>query len=134
MELQIKTASFGGYDKKATETYIEDLNREHEKEVEELKANILKLSESVKNLHTMREVNLNESSSTIDNLKQVNDELQVELTQMRDQLETYKTKEEESAVRYESISRTLLQARESADALMAQTKKECQDLTDETNA
>lgn len=125
MDVQLKTASFGGYDKKAVETYIEDLNMSHEKEVADLKANVLKLSETVKNLHTMREVNLNESSSTIDNLKKVNDDLQVEVTQLKDKLEAYRVREEESASRYESISRTLLEARESADMLARQTDAEC---------
>lgn len=132
MDIQLKTASFGGYDKKAVEAYIEELNQAHEKEVETLKANVLKLSETVKNLHTMREVNLNESSSTIDNLKRVNDELQVEVTQLKQQLETYRYKEEESANRYESISRTLLEARENADTLQRQTAKECEELKTRT--
>ena len=35
MDLQIKTTSFGGYDKKAVEAYIEQQNEAHEKEVEE---------------------------------------------------------------------------------------------------
>ena len=83
MDVTLKTTSFGGYDKKAVENYIDELTAEHEKEVADLKANVLKLSETVKNLHTMREVNLNESSSTIENLKKVNDELQVEVTQLR---------------------------------------------------
>lgn len=145
MDVQLKTASFGGYDKKAVETYIEDLNMSHEKEVSELKASVLKLSETVKNLHTMREVNLNESSSTIDNLKKVNDDLQVEVTQLKDKLEAYRVREEESASRYESISRTLLEARESADTLVRQTdaecdnkrarvEAECEQLTNETTA
>ncbi len=134
MDIQLKTASFGGYDKKAVEAYIEELNAEHEKEVAELKANVMKLSETVKNLHTMREVNLNESTSTIDNLKQVNDQLQVEVTQLKQQLETYRYKEEESASRYESISRTLLEARESADMLQRQTAKECEELRARTAA
>ncbi|MBE5943849.1 MAG: hypothetical protein E7258_02905 [Lachnospiraceae bacterium] len=128
MDIQLKTASFGGYDKKAVESYIEELQAEHEKEVSELKASVVKLSETVKNLHTMREVNLNESSSTIDNLKKVNDELQVEITQLKEQLETYRVREDESASRYESISRTLLEARESADVLVRQTNKECDEL------
>lgn len=127
MDVQLKTASFGGYDKKTVETYIEDMNKSHEKEVADLKANVLKLSETVKNLHTMREVNLNESSSTIDNLKKVNDDLQVEVTQLKDKLESYKVRDDESASRYESISRTLLEARESADTLVRQTDKECND-------
>lgn len=134
MDVTLKTASFGGYDKKAVENYVDDLNKEHEKEVNELKENILKLSETVKNLHTMREVNLNESSSTIDNLKKVNEELQVEITQLRAQMEAYKTREDESASRYESISRTLLEARENADALARQTEKECNDLRARTEA
>lgn len=125
MDVQLKTASFGGYDKKAVETYIDELNATHEKEVADLKANVLKLSETVKNLNTMREVNFNESTSTIDNLKKVNDELEIEVTQLRDKLESYKVKEDESASRYESISRTLLEARESADALVRQTENEC---------
>ncbi|MBQ8413603.1 MAG: hypothetical protein IJX12_08395 [Lachnospiraceae bacterium] len=128
MDVQLKTASFGGYDKKAVESYIEELQADHEKEVSELKASVVKLSETVKNLHTMREVNLNESSSTIDNLKKVNDELQVEVTQLKHELEAYRVKEEESASRYESISRTLLEARESADMLKRQTEKECNEL------
>lgn len=134
MDIQLKTTSFGGYDKKAVESYIEELNAEHEKEVEELNSKVLKLSESVMNLRTMREVNLNESSSTIDNLKKVNDELQVEVTQLKQQLESYRIKEEESASRYESISRTLLEARESADMLTRQTTKECNDMKTRTEA
>lgn len=125
MEVQLKTASFGGYDKKSVESYIEELQEEHEKEVAELKANVLKLSETVKNLHTMREVNLNESSSAIDNLKKVNDDLQSEIIDLKTQLDAYKTREEESASRYESISRTLLAARENADMLIAETTKQC---------
>ena len=134
MDVTLKTTSFGGYDKKAVEKYIDELTAEHEKEVADLKANVLKLSETVKNLHTMREVNLNESSSTIENLKKVNDELQVEVTQLRDKMAAYETREEESASRYESISRTLLEARESADTLTKQTQKECDELRATTEA
>lgn len=144
MDVQFKTA-VGGYDKKAVDAYIQDRKIAHEKEVSELKANVLKLSETVKNLHTMREVNLNESNSTIDNLKKVNDELQVEITQLKDELETFRVREGESASRYESISRTLLEARESADVLIegtnrecdekrARTEAECQQLLEETEA
>ena len=78
MDAQFKTVSFGGYDKKAVDLYVEEMTAEHEREVADLKSNVMKLSETVKNLHTMREVNLNESSSTIDNLKKVNDDLQAE--------------------------------------------------------
>lgn len=125
MDVQLKTTSFGGYDKKAVENYIDELQEEHEKEVADLKANVLKLSETVKNLHTMREVNLNESSSAIDNLKKVNDDLQKEISELKEQLELFKKKEDESASRYESISRTLLAARENADLLLAETNKQC---------
>lgn len=125
MDLQIKTTSFGGYDKKAVEAHIESMQEEHEKEVAELKANIVKLSETVKNLHTMREVNKNESSSAIDNLKNVNNELEAEVTVLREKLAVYQQKEEESANRYESISRTLLEARESADIMLQQTEARC---------
>lgn len=134
MDVQLKTASFGGYDKKAVETYIEEMKARHEREVSDLKANVLKLSETVKNLHTMREVNLNESTSTIDNLKRVNDELQVEVTQLKEKMETYRMRDEESASRYESISRTLLEARESADVLIRQTNQDCEEKRARTEA
>ena len=141
---QFKVVTLKGYDRKEVDSYIEEMNARHDKEVEELKANVLKLSETVKNLHTMREVNLNESSGTIDNLKKVNDELQLEVTQLKNELDSYRMKEDESASRYESISRTLLEARESADLLMRQTKEQCdreraetelacETLTNETN-
>lgn len=120
-----KTAKFGGYDKVAVEEYIEGMQADHNKEVEDLKANIVKLSETVKNLHTMREVNQSESSSTIDNLKSVNEDLLVEVNQLREQLNAFKTRETESASRYESISRTLLEARENADQMIRETDAQC---------
>lgn len=128
MDVQFKTASFGGYDKKAVEAYIEETQATHEKEIADLKANILKLSETVKNLHTMRETNISESTATIDNLKKVNDELSLEVAQLREKMETYTSRDQESAARYESISRTLLEARENADTLQRQTEAECQAL------
>ncbi len=126
MEAQFKTVSFGGYDKKAVDTYIAQMEADYEKEIASLKANATKLSDTVKNLHTMREVNMNESKGTIDNLKSVNEKLQVEIDNLKSELESYKSKEMESATRYESISRTLLQARESADALSQKTNAECE--------
>ncbi len=134
MDVQFKTASFGGYDKKAVDAYIEDTQAAHEKEVADLKANILKLSETVKNLHTMRETNINESTATIDNLKKVNDELSLEVAQLREKMETYTSRDQESAARYESISRTLLEARENADTLQRQTEAECQALKESVEA
>lgn len=109
----LKTVKFGGYDKASVDYYIDELKEKHNKEVEELKANVNKLSEAVLSLKTMREVNMTESSKTIETLKK--------------QINAYKQRELENAGRYESISRTLLEARESADALIAQTEKECTD-------
>ena len=43
MELSLKTAKFGGYDKAAVEAYIEELNEEHEKEVADLKEKVEKI-------------------------------------------------------------------------------------------
>ena len=116
----LKTVKFGGYDKASVDYYIDELKEKHNKEVEELKANVNKLSEAVLSLKTMREVNMTESSKTIDTLKKTNSEQESEL-------ESLKQRELENAGRYESISRTLLEARESADALIAQTEKECTD-------
>jgi len=123
-EASFKTVTFGGYDKNS-DYYIEELKADHEKEVNELKANVNKLSEAVLSLKTMREVNLTESNKTIDGLKAKNAEYESEIESLKEQVNAYKQKEFESAGRYESISRTLLEARESADALIAQTNKEC---------
>ena len=113
-------------DKNSVDYYIEELKADHEKEVNELKANVNKLSEAVLSLKTMREVNLTESNKTIDGLKAKNAEYESEIESLKEQVNAYKQKEFESAGRYESISRTLLEARESADALIAQTNKECE--------
>ena len=104
----LKTVKFGGYDKASVDYYIDELKEKHNKEVEELKANVNKLSEAVLSLKTM-----SEQESEIESLKE--------------QINAYKQRELENAGRYESISRTLLEARESADALIAQTEKECTD-------
>lgn len=129
-----KTVTFGGYDKNSVDYYIEELKSDHEKEVNELKANVNKLSEAVLSLKTMREVNLTESNKTIDGLKTTVSEYESEIESLKEQLNAYKEKEFESAGRYESISRTLLEARESADALMAETNKKCEEQEAEVNA
>ena len=64
-EASFKTVTFGGYDKNSVDYYIEELKADHEKEVNELKANVNKLSEAVLSLKTMREVNLTESNKTM---------------------------------------------------------------------
>ena len=43
MDVTLKTTSFGEYDKKAVENYIDELTAENEKEVADLKANVLKI-------------------------------------------------------------------------------------------
>lgn len=134
MELEIKTVSFGGYDKKATETFILEQQKHYEDEIEKLKADTTKLSEAVKGLQQMREANMTESKSTIDNLKSANEGMQIELAQLKEELEAYKNREAESASRYESISRTLLAARENADTLTRKTAEECEAKTAETTA
>ena len=132
MELDIKTVSFGGYDKRATETYVLEQQKHYEDEISKHKDDATKLSEAVKGLQQMREANMSESKSTIVNLKTVNEQLEREVEQLKVDLEGYKKREMESASRYESISRTLLSARESADALTQKTTAECEAKTLET--
>ena len=110
--MEFKTVSFGGYDKKAVDTYIEESEANYEKEITELRANAEKLADTVKSLQTMRDVNMNESKETIDNLKSVNEKLESEIEHLKEELKSYREKEGESAARYESISRTLLAAQE----------------------
>ncbi len=126
MEADFKTVKFGGYDKKEVDAYIEESEAAYEAEIEAHKATIAKLGDTVKNLHAMREVNVNESKDTIDNLKLVNEKLQAELDSLKEEMEVYRQRESESASRYESISRTLLEARESADNLTKSTVEECE--------
>ena len=83
MALDIKTVSFGGYDKNATETYVSELKKKYEDEIAKLKDDATKLSEAVKGLQQMREANMTESKSTIDNLKSVNEQLQNEVEQLK---------------------------------------------------
>ena len=90
MELEIKTVSFGGYDKKAVEAYIEGQQEDYEKQITKLKEDTAKLSEAVKGLQQMREVNKTETDSVIDNLKSVNEKLENELERMKVELEDYK--------------------------------------------
>lgn len=122
-----KTVRFGGYDKNSVDYYIEELKSEHEVEVNELKENVNKLSEAVLSLKTMREVNLTESNKSIETLKAKNEEQEREIESLKEQISSYKQREYESAGRYESISRTLLEARESADALINETNKRCEE-------
>ena len=145
MALEIKSVSFGGYDKGATETYVLEQQKKYEDEINKLRADAAKLSEAVKGLQQMREANMAESKSTIDELSTANEEMRAELDKLRTDLENYKAREIESASRYESISRTLLAARENADQLtkrtndeceakMAETTAQCKAMLDETNA
>ena len=134
MELNIKTVSFGGYDKKATETFVLELEKKYEDEIKQLQTDAEKLSEAVKGLQQMRETNMTESKSTIDNLKSANEDMQQEIARLKEELDSFKNRENESASRYESISRTLLSARESADAMTRKTNEECEAKMAETTA
>ena len=50
----LKTVKFGGYDKASVDYYIDELKEKHNKEVEELKANVNKLSEAVHKVFDLR--------------------------------------------------------------------------------
>ena len=69
MDFELKTVSFGGYDKKAVETYITEMQEDYEKQITQLKETAAKLGETVDSLRKMREVNMSESKSTVDTLK-----------------------------------------------------------------
>lgn len=83
----LKTVKFGGYDKASVDYYIDELKEKHNKEVEELKANVNKLSEAVLSLKTMREVNMTESSKTIETLKKTNSEQESEIESLKEQID-----------------------------------------------
>ena len=132
MELDIKRASFGGYDKAATESYIESMQQDYEGQIAKLRQDAEKLSQAVKGLQQIREQNNDKAKSASDDLKSVNENPKAELDRVTEELASYKAKEEEAASRYESISRTLLAARESADTLSSETNAECKKLREET--
>ena len=110
------------------------MQKSYDDEINQLKADAEKLSEAVKGLQQMRETNMTESKSTIDSLKAANEDMQREIAKLGEELDSYKNRENESASRYESISRTLLSARESADAMTRKTNEECEIKMAETTA
>ncbi len=117
-EEMFKTVSFGGYDKKAVEDYIQDLKKNQLQDIADLKTTISKLSETVKNLQAMRESNSQDAKESVNNLKKYNESIEAEIDQLRQEVKEYKDKEAESSIKYESISRALLEATVRSDALI----------------
>ncbi len=126
MEFDLKTVSFGGYDKKAVETYITEMQEDYEKQISQLKETTVKLGETVDSLRKMREVNMSESKDTVDKLKDANTDLQDELDTLRAKLADYEANEEDYRAKYESVSKVALDAQIRADRLVRDTEKECE--------
>ena len=126
MEFDLKTVSFGGYDKKAVETYITEMQQDYEKQISQLKETTVKLGETVDSLRKMREVNMSESKDTVDKLKVANTDLQDELETLRAKLADYEANEEDYRAKYESVSKVALDAQMRADRLVRDTEHECE--------
>lgn len=126
MDFDLKTVSFGGYDKKAVETYITEMQEDYEKQIAQLKETTAKLGETVDSLRKMREVNMSESKSTVDNLKTANTELQDELETLRAKLADFEANEEDYKAKYESVSKVALDAQIRADKMVRETEAECE--------
>lgn len=125
MDLELKTVSFGGYDKKAVETYISEMQEGYEKQIAQLKETTVKLGETVDSLRKMREVNMNESKANVDNLKDANTSLRSEIEVLREKLADYEANEQEYKDKYESVSKVALDAQMRADRLVRDTENEC---------
>ena len=134
MEFELKTVSFGGYDKKAVETYITEMQEDYEKQITQLKETAAKLGETVDSLRKMREVNMSESKSTVDTLKTANADLQGELETLRAKLADYEANEAEYKTKYESISKVALDAQIRADRQIRETEEECRKQKEEVAA
>ena len=125
MDFELKTVSFGGYDKKAVETYITEMQEDYEKQITQLKETAAKLGETVDSLRKMREVNMSESKSTVDTLKTANADLQGEMETLRAKLADYEANEADYKAKYESVSKVALDAQIRADKLVRDTEAEC---------
>ncbi len=125
MEFDLKTVSFGGYDKKAVENYISEMQEDYEKQIAQLKETTVKLGETVDSLRKMREVNMNESKATVDNLKEANTDLRDELDMLHAKLADYEANEEDYRAKYESVSKVALDAQMRADRMVRDTEREC---------
>ena len=134
MDFELKTVSFGGYDKKAVENYIEEMQTDYEKQIAQLKETTAKLGETVDSLRKMREVNMNESKDTVDKLKVANTDLQDELDTMRAKLADYEANEEDYRAKYESVSKVALDAQMRADRMVRDTERECEEKRNEVAA
>ena len=138
-EASFKTVTFGGYDKNSVDYYIEELKADHEKEVNELKANVNKLSEAVLSLKTMREVNLTESNKTIDGLKAKNAEYESEIESLKEQADALiaQTNKECDAQHAEMTAKCEAMEKDTTDrcnALETETNAKCKQMYDETEA
>lgn len=126
MDFELKTVSFGGYDKKAVETYITEMQEDYEKQISQLKETTVKLGETVDSLRKMREVNMSESKDTVDKLKTANTDLQDELEMLRARLADFEANEEDYKAKYESVSKVALDAQMRADKMVRDTNAECE--------
>ena len=126
MDFELKTVSFGGYDKKAVETYITEMQEDYEKQISQLKETTVKLGETVDSLRKMREVNMSESKDTVDKLKTANTDLQDELEMLRATLADFEANEADYQAKYESVSKVALDAQMRADKMVRDTNAECE--------
>ena len=134
MELELKTQSFGGYDKKAVENYIAEMQEDYEGQIAQLKETTQKLGETVDSLRKMREVNMNESKTTVENLKNTNTDLQEEVETLREKLAGFEEKQADYQAKYESVSKVALDAQMRADKLVRDTEAACEQKMAETTA
>ena len=126
MEVELKTVSFGGYDRKAVETFITEMQEDYEKQIAQLKETTVKLGETVDSLRKMREVNMNESKATVDNLRTTNTDLQEEVDTLRARLQHFEERDADYQAKYESVSKVALDAQLRADKLVRDTEAECE--------
>ena len=125
MEVELKTVSFGGYDRKAVETFITEMQEDYENQIAQLKETTVKLGETVDSLRKMREVNMNESKATVDNLRTTNSDLQEEVDTLRARLQHFEERDADYQAKYESVSKVALDAQLRADKLVRDTEAEC---------
>ena len=65
-EERFKTVSFGGYEKAAVDTYIENMKQTHKQDIADLKQTISKLSETVKSLQLVKDSMSSENNQAIE--------------------------------------------------------------------
>lgn len=133
-EEKFRTVSFGGYDKAIVDGYVTELKKAHQRDVDDLKQTISKLSETVKSLQLVKDSISTESNQAIENMQKYNESLQVELEKANRKLEDSQESAKEYTSKLELISKTLVETNERCEKLLRNAEEKSKMILEEADA